>query len=88
MTRAKKALMLVGTKKAIGYAVRNVTVDKRNTLLAWRLNPTLTAFLPANSGQAEAEQKAAYNNQTEEKQLAGNRYIVFDVGPQTATTTV
>ena len=38
VTRAKKALMLVGTKKAIAYAVKNVTVDKRNTLLAWRLN--------------------------------------------------
>ena len=79
VTRAKRVLMLVGTKKAIGYAVRNLTVDKRNTLLAWRLNPALTASLPANSGQAEAEQKAAYNSQTEEKQLAGNRYIVFDV---------
>ena len=33
VTRAKKALMLVGTKKAIAYAVKNVTVDKRNTLL-------------------------------------------------------
>lgn len=43
VTRAKKALMLVGEKKAIGYAVRNVTVDKRNTLLAWRLNPTIAS---------------------------------------------
>ena len=79
VTRAKKALMLVGTKKAIGYAVRNVTVDKRNTLLAWRLNPALTASLLANSAQTEAEQQATYNSQTEEKQPAGDRYIVFDV---------
>ena len=41
VTRAKKALVLVGTKKAIGYAVRNLTVDKRNTLLAERLAGTL-----------------------------------------------
>ncbi len=37
VTRAKKLLMLVGQKKAVGYCVRNVTVDKRNTLLAERL---------------------------------------------------
>ena len=37
VTRAKKILVLVGQKKAIGYCVRNVTVDKRNTLLAERL---------------------------------------------------
>ena len=76
VTRAKKALMLVGTKKAIGYAVRNLTVDKRNTLLAWRLNPALTASLPANSGQADVGQQAG---QAEANQQAENRYIVFDV---------
>jgi exodeoxyribonuclease V alpha subunit len=37
ITRAKRALVLVGTKKAIGYAVRNNTVTKRNTFLAERL---------------------------------------------------
>ena len=38
VTRAKKALVLVGQKKAVGYCVRNVTVDKRNTMLAERLS--------------------------------------------------
>ena len=37
ITRAKKILVLVGTKKALGYAVRNVTVSKRNTMLRERL---------------------------------------------------
>ena len=37
VTRAKKALVLVGQKKAVGCCVRNVTVDKRNTMLAERL---------------------------------------------------
>lgn len=37
ITRAKKVLVLVGTKKAIAYAVRNVTVTKRNTHLRERL---------------------------------------------------
>ena len=42
VTRAKKALVLVGQKKAVGYCVRNVTVDKRNTLLAERLSGAVT----------------------------------------------
>ena len=33
ITRAKKILVMVGTKKALSYAVRNVTVTKRNTFL-------------------------------------------------------
>ena len=37
ITRAKKILVLVGTRKALSYAVRNVTVTKRNTLLKERL---------------------------------------------------
>ncbi|MDR0434230.1 MAG: ATP-dependent RecD-like DNA helicase [Gracilibacteraceae bacterium] len=37
ITRAKRALTLVGTKKAIACAVRNNTVAKRNTYLAERL---------------------------------------------------
>ena len=37
ITRAKKGLVLVGTKKAIAHAVRTVTVTKRNTKLCERL---------------------------------------------------
>ena len=37
ITRAKKILVIVGTKKALSYAVHNVTVTKRNTLLRERL---------------------------------------------------
>jgi exodeoxyribonuclease V alpha subunit len=37
LTRAKKVFVLVGTKKAIGYAVRNDKVAERNTMLAERL---------------------------------------------------
>lgn len=37
ITRAKQILVLIGTKKALSYAVRNVTVEKRNTLLKERL---------------------------------------------------
>lgn len=37
ITRAKKILVMVGTRKALSYAVRNVTVTRRNTLLKERL---------------------------------------------------
>ena len=37
ITRAKKMLVMVGTKKALNFAIRNVTVTKRNTLLKERL---------------------------------------------------
>lgn len=37
ITRAKKILVIVGTKKALAYAVGNLTVTKRNTMLRERL---------------------------------------------------
>lgn len=40
ITRAKKALVIVGTRKALSYAVRNVVVQKRNTLLKHRIQKT------------------------------------------------
>lgn len=40
ITRAKRILVMVGSKKALSYAVRNVTVTKRNTLLKERLQGT------------------------------------------------
>ena len=41
MTRAKKLLVLVGTAKALRFAVRNLTVNRRNTRLAGRLNGSI-----------------------------------------------
>lgn len=37
ITRAKKTIVLVGNRKAVSYAVRNVTVTNRNTKLKERL---------------------------------------------------
>ena len=42
VTRAKKALVLVSSKKALALAIRNVTVDKRNTMLKERLRKELS----------------------------------------------
>ena len=37
ITRAKKMIVLIGTKKAVSYAVKHVTVTKRNTRLKEKL---------------------------------------------------
>lgn len=37
ITRSKKVCVVVGTMKALGYAMRNITVTKRNTMLKERL---------------------------------------------------
>lgn len=41
ITRAKKICVLIGTKKALAFAIRNMSVLKRNTKLKERLNPVL-----------------------------------------------
>lgn len=43
ITRAKKICVLIGTTKALAYAIRNMSVLKRNTKLKERLNPPLIA---------------------------------------------
>ena len=43
ITRAKRALVIPGSKKALRYAVRNQQVDKRNTLLKERLEGKIIA---------------------------------------------
>ena len=74
ITRAKKILVMVGTKKALFYAVRNVTVTKRNTLLKERLASEIQVRKPgriyypdfgnpAASMQMVAEEKAPYGNE-------------------------
>ena len=47
VTRARRAIVLVGQKKAVGCCVRNMTVRTRNTLLAERLSGK-TDLLPGN----------------------------------------
>lgn len=43
ITRAKKICVLIGTKKALSFAIRNMSVLKRNTKLKERLSPDLSA---------------------------------------------
>ncbi|MCD8368642.1 MAG: DUF4186 family protein, partial [Clostridiales bacterium] len=44
VTRAKKALLLIGEKKAIYYAIRNETTADRNTKLSQRLIEGINSF--------------------------------------------
>jgi exodeoxyribonuclease V alpha subunit len=39
ITRAKKLVVLVGSRKAIGQAVRTASTGRRHTALAHRLHP-------------------------------------------------
>lgn len=41
ITRAKKILVIVGTRKALEYSVNNMAVTKRNTMLKERLESML-----------------------------------------------
>jgi exodeoxyribonuclease V alpha subunit len=53
ITRAKKVLVLVGTKKALHYAIRNVTVQKRNTMLKERICKAFLSDRPGEQGQRD-----------------------------------
>jgi exodeoxyribonuclease V alpha subunit len=61
ITRAKKILVIVGTKKALSYSIRNVTVTKRNTMLKERLQSALpeSASRMAPYNKAVSTTKAA-----------------------------
>ena len=48
ITRAKKILVIVGTRKALAYAVKNLTVTKRNTMLRERLDSKGTQQLQSD----------------------------------------
>ena len=53
LTRAKKILVMVGTKKALAYAVRNLTVTKRNTMLRERLSGQMGSGGTQGSGEPD-----------------------------------
>ena len=63
ITRAKKICVLIGTKKALAFAIRNMSVLKRNTKLKERLNTSKPKeyIIPEQSSYGMAtEYKAEY----------------------------
>lgn len=57
ITRAKKICVLIGSTKALAYAIHNMTVLKRNTKLKERLNPLLAV---AKEDKVISSEKADY----------------------------
>ncbi len=70
ITRAKKILVIVGTKKALAYAVKNVTVSSRNTMLKERIRELLPrqcaekTMTAARQSTAPAAESEVQKNQT------------------------
>lgn len=67
VTRAKKALVIVGTRKALAYAVRHVTVENRNTMLRERLK------------RLEGPEEAAAKPETEPVNTARDAWMERDL---------
>lgn len=64
ITRAKKICVLIGSKKALSFAIRNMSVLKRNSKLKERLNPELAkktatpsfiSYAPENGSEVAAQ---------------------------------
>lgn len=75
ITRAKKICVLIGTKKALSFAIRNMTVLKRNTRLKERLNPALAQ--PASSKQIRPY---ILENPTDETAIAAEPMVGYNKG--------
>lgn len=72
ITRAKKICVLIGTSKALAYAIKNMTVLKRNTKLKERINPSLTVVnvnkaIPLENTNYEIEKESSLGTVAEEK---------------------
>ena len=70
ITRAKKILVMVGTKKALFYSIRNVTVSERNTRLKERLQEHTAPF---------SEVKTETKTETKPPMRQKPRFVAFDV---------
>lgn len=72
ITRAKKICVLIGSTKALAYAIHNMTVLKRNTKLKERLNPLLAVakdskVIPLEKPSYQIEKEFSLGMVAEEK---------------------
>ena len=79
ITRAKKICVLIGTKKALSFAIRNMTVLKRNTRLKERLNPALTQ--PVSTQQTRSY---IMGNLSDDVAIAAEPMVGYDKGDKLA----
>lgn len=78
ITRAKKICVLIGSTKALAYAIHNMTVLKRNTKLKERLNPLLAVtkedkVIPLDKADYEIGKESSLGMVAEEKTLYGDK---------------
>ena len=78
ITRAKKICVLIGSTKALAYAIHNMTVLKRNTKLKERLNPLLAVakdskVIPLEKPSYQIEKEFSLGMVAEEKTAYGDR---------------
>lgn len=78
ITRAKKICVLIGSTKALAYAIHNMTVLKRNTKLKERLNPLLAVakdskVIPLEKPNYQIEKESSLDMVAEEKTAYGDR---------------
>ena len=77
ITRAKKICVLIGTRKALSFAIRNMTVLKRNTRLKERLNPAL-----GQSVSPKQIRPYILGNPEDETAMAAEPTVGYDKGDQ------
>ena len=70
--------MLIGSTKALAYAIHNMTVLKRNTKLKERLNPLLAVakdskVIPLEKPSYQIEKDSSFDMVAEDKTLYGDR---------------
>lgn len=78
ITRAKKICVLIGSAKALAYAIHNMTVLKRNTKLKERLNPLLAVakdskVIPLEKPNYQIEKEPSLDMVAEEKTAYGDK---------------
>ena len=76
ITRAKKICVLIGQPKALAYAIRNLTVSKRNTKLKERLRGEIEAKPNVMAGNQQNDMTGSkQNDMTGSKQndMAGSK---------------
>ena len=62
ITRAKKICVLIGQPKALAYAIRNLTVSKRNTKLKERLRGEIEAKPNVMAGNQQNDMTGSKQN--------------------------
>ena len=78
ITRAKKGLVIVGTTRAIWYAVRNVQVDKRQTMLRERLSRYQELLIEKESPK-ETPAKEQQEKPAEKQKMSYEEWLTKDL---------